>query len=103
MPATHFHDEEERAEAMIWFQREASILLQLHHDAIPAVHGYWSTGGPEAALYLAMDYIPGPTLDQLLDRAAGPLPWQSVLRWGIALCNVLSYLHAQSPAYVTET
>jgi hypothetical protein len=100
MPSNHFHDEEERDEAMAWFQREVSVLLRLHHAAIPAIHGYWSTSGPAAALYLVMDYIPGPTLDQMLDQAAAPLPWHAVVAWGIALCRVLTYLHEQSPAFV---
>ena len=100
MPAHHFQDETERSEAVTWFQREVSVLLRLHHAAIPAIHGYWSTTGSDPTLYLVMDYIPGPTMDQILDQAAAPLPWQTVLTWGIALCDVLTYLHEQSPALV---
>ncbi len=75
------------------------MLLTLRHPAIPAVHGYWGARHGAGPMYLAMDYIPGPTLDRLLDQR-GPLPWRQVVTWGIALCEVLDYLHSLSPAYI---
>ena len=102
---TQFHGAEERAEAIAWFQREVSTLLSLRHPAIPTVHGYWTAQRNAGPLYLAMDYIPGRTLDEVLTEtvaagSTGGCPWRRVVAWGIALCEVLAYLHGRTPPCV---
>ena len=92
--------DQQRHEAISWFKREVSILLTLERPGIPAIHGYWMAHHNDGPLYLAMDYIPGPTLTELLRRAGGPLDWTQVARWGCALCQVLAYMHGCVPPFI---
>ena len=91
---------DDKQEAIAWFKREVGTLLALDHPGIPAIHSYWTADRVAGLLYLAMDYIPGKTLEQTRVDAGGRLPWQQVVMWGIALCDVLAYLHAHTPPVV---
>lgn len=75
------------------FQREADLLHQLHHSRIPRLLDYIEVNGQ---LYLIMELIRGPTLAQWI-RKQGPVSEAEAARWMIQLCDVLSYLHRQSP------
>jgi len=90
----------EKHEAISWFKREAAILLSLEHPSIPTIHGFWTAHGTEGPFYVAMDYIPGRNLDQVLQDSGNQIPWQQVVTWGITLCEVLSYLHNQLPPFI---
>jgi serine/threonine protein kinase len=90
---------DDKREAIGWFKREAGILLGLDHRCIPAIHGFWTAHGAAGPFYLAMEYIPGKTLRDVL-QGAGRVPWLQVVHWGIALCDVLGYLHRQMPPFV---
>jgi len=79
------------------FHQEASILARLDHPNLPKVSDYFSEGPHD---YLVMDYVPGPDLHQLAADARRQdrfLDEDSVLAWGIQLCDALSYLHHQTP------
>ena len=89
-----------RREAIGWFKREVATLLALRHPSIPTLHGYWAANPESGPFYLAMEYIPGRTLAEMLDSVGGPLPWRQVVAWGIALCDVLGYMHGQDPPYL---
>lgn len=75
------------------FQREADLLHQLHHSRIPELLDYIEVKGQ---LYLIMELIRGPTLAQWI-RKQGPVTEADAARWMMQLCDVLSYLHRQSP------
>ncbi len=75
------------------FEREAHLLAQLAHPAIPAVYDYFSAGD---RAYLVLEYIRGHTLDQLVRSTPGFLPVDKVVRWAIALADVLHYLHTHA-------
>lgn len=82
--------EAERAEAFTWFLREAHLLSTLRHHSLPALHATFSEGDRS---YLVMEAIPGPSLEA---RARGARPSEAqVLCWGIALCEILRFLHGQ--------
>lgn len=95
-----FSSPQAKRDAIAWFKREVGTLLTLDHRSIPAIHGYWTAQPAAGPFYLAMDYIPGTTLQEALHRAGGPLPWRQVVAWGITLCDVLAYLHAQIPPFI---
>jgi len=95
-----FGSPDEKREAVGWFKREVGTLLSLDHPGIPAIHAYWTAHAAAGPFYLAMDYVPGKTLEQTLGDAGGRVPWRTVAAWGLALCDVLAYLHAQAPPFV---
>ncbi len=95
-----FTSPEGKRDAITWFKREVSTLLALEHPAIPAIHGYWTAEPAAGPFYLAMDYIPGKTLQDALTDAGGRVHWPRVVAWGIALCDVLTYLHGRTPAFI---
>lgn len=94
-----FTTPDDKREAVAWFQREVSTLLRLSHPSIPRIHAYWQADPDAGPFYLAMDFIAGKTLEQVLDDR-GKVAWQRVVEWGIALCEVLAYLHGQQPPFV---
>ncbi len=71
------------------FQREASVLRELSHPAIPAYIDHGSQG--EGIAYLAMEWVGGETLAQLLRR--GPLGVEDTLRLGYGIANALAAAH----------
>lgn len=88
---------EELREALESFTREADLLQKLKHPNLPHVYEHFSETGRH---YLVMDYIDGETLEQKLAAAKGPLPESLVLGWARQLCDVLGYLHRQSPPII---
>lgn len=76
------------------FEREASLLGNLRHPALPKVMDYFSEGDSD---FLVMEFIPGDDLAALLDSHNGPFPQTQVLRWADSLLKVLEYLHGQEP------
>jgi tRNA A-37 threonylcarbamoyl transferase component Bud32 len=83
--------------AILGIQREAEMLTQLNHPAIARVFEQFTD---DDKYYLAMEYVPGKTLeDEMIDRGA-PVRWEEAARWGAALAEVLTYLHNQQPAII---
>lgn len=78
------------------FLREALLLARLSHPAIPTLYDYFFE---EGYWYLVMEYLPGPTLAAHI-RQYAPLPPLEALNYAMQLCDVLDYLHRQTPAIV---
>jgi serine/threonine protein kinase len=95
----YFTKDEDREQALQWFKREALLLLDLHHPAIPRVFDYFSQGDQQ---YLVMDFIEGRTLAEVLKQEGKPhgLPEARVRSWATQLCNVLAYLHNLKPPVI---
>jgi len=79
------------------FEREAKILARLEHINIPRVTDHFTDEGKQ---YLVMDFIDGCNLEEKLEQASGHLEEEEVKNWAIQLCNVLDYLHNQSPPII---
>jgi tetratricopeptide (TPR) repeat protein len=90
-------------EDMAWaakrFDEEVLLLSRLSHPRIPAFVDRFTEGGRR---YFVMEYIPGMTLEQRLERAHAPLPERDVLSWMIGVCDVLAYLHSQRPPIIVR-
>jgi len=73
------------------FEREARAIAQLRHAGIVTV---FAAGTERGVRYLAMEYIDGHSLEQIL-RAEGPriAPARAV-RWGLELAEALAFAHA---------
>ncbi len=79
------------------FHREASVLARLDHPNLPKVSDYFLYNGRD---YLAMDFVPGRDLRDLLEEARSQgqfLAEDEVLAWAGQLCDALEYLHSQDP------
>jgi formylglycine-generating enzyme required for sulfatase activity len=81
-------------EARRAFEREASLLGNLRHSALPKVMDYFSEDDGD---FLIMEFIPGYDLAELLDLRGNPFPQAQAMRWADELLKVLEYLHGQNP------
>lgn len=81
-------------EARNAFEREAALLANLRHQALPKVMDYFSENEGD---FLVMEFIPGYDLAEMLDLRGGPFPQSQVLRWAHDLLRVLEYLHGKEP------
>lgn len=81
-------DSEERKER---FRREIRLLAKLDHPGIVKAidAGQW-----KEVPYLAMEYVEGGTLQDLL-ADEGPVAWNRLVRWMIPICDALDYAHNQ--------
>ncbi|HEX8843178.1 MAG TPA: bifunctional serine/threonine-protein kinase/formylglycine-generating enzyme family protein [Pyrinomonadaceae bacterium] len=76
------------------FEREAGLLANLQHQALPKVMDYFVEGDKE---YLVMEHISGYDLLELLERRGSPFHVELVLQWADAVLDVLEYLHQRQP------
>jgi len=87
----------EKQQAIAAFQQEARLLSCLNHPGIPRVVDFFSEGGKQ---YLVMEFVEGQTLEEMLAQRRGPFSEQEVYPWLMQLCDVLHYLHSQSPPVI---
>ena len=74
------------------FEREARAVAQLRHPGIVTVY---AAGEEQGVRYLALEYLEGSSLDELL-RTEGPrLEPARVVRWGRELAEALASAHAR--------
>src|SRR5947209_2513865 len=100
-----FQSETERTQAVEWFGREATMLLDLNYPCIPRVRDLFVEG---AKLYLVMDFIEGRTLGDILVKEGNVLGVNGARgvseararSWGQQICSVLGYLHRQAPPII---
>jgi serine/threonine-protein kinase len=72
------------------FEREARVLASLNHARIAAIYGLEEYQGVR---FLALEYVPGPTLAEQLRR--GPLPIREALRISKQIAEALESAHAK--------
>lgn len=71
---------------------EVDILKNLKHMYLPQVYDFITD---DDDIYTVMDYIPGSSLlDELKKRKR--FSQKKVIKWGMQLCEALSYLHSRS-------
>lgn len=76
-------------------QNEADILRKLVHPAIPKFVEIVSS---DTIICVVREYIEGITLDTL--RQKRDLTEQEVTAFGVSLCDILDYLHRQTPPVI---
>jgi serine/threonine protein kinase len=79
------------AAAAVRFQREARMLASLNHPNIASIYGFEEQ---RSVKLLALEYVPGPTLAELLRR--GPLPIRQVILIGKQIAEALEAAHAKN-------
>lgn len=100
-----FQSDGDRSQAVEWFTREATLLLDLNHPCIPRVRDFFVEEGRH---YLVMDFIEGRTLGEVLEKEGNVLGINGTRgvseararSWAQQVCSVLSYLHRQSPPII---
>jgi tetratricopeptide (TPR) repeat protein/predicted Ser/Thr protein kinase len=75
---------------------EVDLLKNLRHTYLPQVYDFLTL---DNGVYTVMDYIEGATLGSLLD-AGQRFTSEQIVAWLTQLCEVLVYLHAQTPAII---
>ncbi len=76
------------------FEEEANFLAMLNHPSIPKIFDFFAANDRR---YLVLEYIEGKNLEAVLEEQNTPFEEQQVLEWGVALCDVLGYLHNHRP------
>jgi serine/threonine protein kinase len=79
------------------FSREASLLANLNHPALPVVTDHFFE---EERQFLVMRYIPGKDLAEALKSQGKPFPVSIVVDWADHLLDALEYLHNHNPPIV---
>ncbi len=72
------------------FQQEAESAAKLDHPNLVPVYGHGITQSEEA--YLLMEYVPGETLAQRIERA-GPMEENQAISILLQICSALSHAH----------
>lgn len=74
------------------FEREARLLNNLRHPALPRVSDHFSD---ENGQFLVMEYIAGEDLSEMMEKKQGAFPFTDVLNWADQLLDALDFLHTQ--------
>jgi eukaryotic-like serine/threonine-protein kinase len=80
------------------FLQEAKLLQELHHDGIMETY---DSGKVFGHYFIAMEYIPGPTLKELVQHCGmtvGAVPEAATLNIAAQLCDALDHAHTKKDA-----
>jgi tRNA A-37 threonylcarbamoyl transferase component Bud32 len=83
-------------EATDTYNREVTLLSKLRHKNLPCIYDHFAD--PQH-WYVVMEYIRGETLEDYLARR-GRLSVRQVLKIGITLSTLLTYLHTRTPPII---
>lgn len=86
----------EHEDALIAFQEQAAQLCRMSHSGMPKIYEAFEVDGQP---YLVSEMIYGQTLKQWVAER-GPLSQMQTIHWISDICDVLDYLHQQSPAII---
>ena len=76
---------------------EAMLLTSLKHSYLPRI--YDIVESPSGYIYTVMDYIPGMNLKQYVEKY-GAIDQKKAYKWLCQLCEVVDYLHSQTPPII---
>lgn len=74
---------------------EASIMKNLDHPMLPRIVGIEED---PKFFYIIMDFVQGENLKTVV-TSSGPQAQDTVVSWGVKLCDVLTYLHGKGIVY----
>lgn len=77
-------------------RRRFGVVKELKHPGIPALVGILAEGEGGS---IVMEYVPGMTLKQRILKE-GMIPEGQAVRWGIEICDILSYMYWHDPTVI---
>ncbi|MDQ2714582.1 MAG: tetratricopeptide repeat protein [Chloroflexota bacterium] len=89
--------EDERKAAIERFNKEIDLLFTLKHPRIPSMILSFQERGNS---YFVMEFVPGRSLDKMLEDNKGPLDEEHVIKWMMQVCEALSYIHSRTPPII---
>src|SRR6266487_4943714 len=89
--------EEERKTAIERFNKEIDLLFGLKHPRIPSFMLSFQERGN---YYFVMEFVPGKSLDKILEEYKGPLNEEDVIKWMMQVCEALTYIHSRNPPII---
>jgi serine/threonine protein kinase/tetratricopeptide (TPR) repeat protein len=89
--------EDERKSAIERFNKEIDLLFNLKHPRIPSLILSFQERGN---YYFVMEFVPGRTLEKILEDSKGPLDEEQVIKWMMQVCEALSYIHSRKPPII---
>ncbi len=93
IPTGHFN-EKEYSIFNAQFLQEAAFLMRLSHPGLPRVVEFFAE---KQNYYLALEWVPGHTLEHEVKDRGVAVGEAEVLDWGLQMAEVLRYLHSQKP------
>lgn len=75
---------------------ETNLLKELKHSHLPSIADIIETDG---TILIVMDYIEGRPLSSIMEEQ-GIQPQEEIVDWALQLCDVLTYLHSQTPPII---
>ncbi len=95
-----FPDPQDLRDAIERFEKESTLMGQLTvvpHPRIPRVIDRFSENG---RYYFVMEFVPGKSLETMLEETKAPQPERKVIEWAIQVCEALTYIHSQVPPVI---
>lgn len=81
----------------LYDEHETRLLSRLHHPAIPDICDRFESDG---MIYLVLEFGGQRTLEAERRAHGGTIPLEKLVPWMSQLCDVLQYLHGQTPPVV---
>jgi Tfp pilus assembly protein PilF len=95
-----FPDPQDLRDAIDRFEKESTLMGQLTkelHPRLPLVIDRFSENG---RYYFVMEFVPGKSLETILEEAKAPLSERKVVEWAVQVCEALTYIHSQVPPVI---
>lgn len=89
--------EDERKTAIERFEKEIDLLFNLKHPRIPSLILSFQERGN---YYFVMEFVPGKSLEKVLEESNVPLPEEKVVKWMMQVCEALTYIHGRTPPII---
>ncbi len=89
--------EEDRKSAIERFNKEIALLRGLKHPCIAALMLPFQERGN---YYFVMEFVPGRSLEKILENTKGPLSEEMVIKWMTQVCEALTYIHTRTPPII---
>src|SRR5258708_7766677 len=89
--------EDERKTAIERFNKEIDLLYNMKHPRIPSLGVSFQEHGN---YYFLMEFVPGKSLEKVLETTNAPLPEEKVVKWMMQVCEALTYIHSLVPPII---